>query len=144
MHKVSGSSMGSSGLTQSGFPCPPPTQVTKTHVPVTYIYFTFVNVFIIFTTTSRTGSALLSALWRAAGTHNQPYKPCSAEVLGLSRNLPASRKFPQKSTSAHAESSCSMERCKGDTSEEQVGLWQVTHCLAIPVLLSKVQRKEPY
>lgn len=61
------------------FPCPPPTLVTKRHVPVTYIYFTFVNVFIIFTTTSRTGSALLSALWKAPGVHNQPYKPCSGE-----------------------------------------------------------------
>lgn len=41
MHQVSGSSMGSSGLTQNSFPCPPPTQATKRHVPITYnIYFT--------------------------------------------------------------------------------------------------------
>lgn len=83
MHKVSGSSMGSSGLTQKSFPCPASTHVTKRYAPVNYnIYFTFVNVFIIFTTTSKIGSGLLSPLWKATGTHNQPYKLCSGEVWG--------------------------------------------------------------
>lgn len=101
MHKVSGSSMGLSGLTQNS---------SRAHhlprwqrqVPVTYnIYFTFVNVFIIFTTTSRAGSALLSALWKATGTRNQPYK-LQWWGVRLSRNLTASRKFTQRTTSAHA------------------------------------------
>lgn len=129
MHRVSGSSM---DLTQNSFPCPPPPQWPGDVLLLPIVFISPLLMYLLF---SQPLQGQGQHCWVPYGRQlEHTTNPTNIAVVRgeALQELTSFKEVQAKdhTSSCHVESSCSMARCKGDTSE------QVTHCLAIPVLSS--------